>query len=76
MTRLPENVQKRVDRLILLLDDNRSHPSLHLKRIKRLPNHWEMRVSDDLRIILMIEDDTYTLLAIGRHEILDIFKNN
>gem|GEM_PF-2565593 len=35
-----------------------------------------MRVSDDLRIILMIEDDTYTLSAIGRHEILDIFKNN
>ncbi len=74
--KLPTGVQDRVERIVTLLDENREHPSLHLKRVKRLPGYWELRASQDLRILLSIKGDLYILSAIGKHEILDTFKNN
>lgn len=74
--KLPMNVQDRVERIITLLDENREHPSLHLKRLKRLPGYWELRVTKKLRVLLMIKDDLFTLAAIGTHDILDTFGKN
>ncbi len=74
--KLPTDIQDRVERLMTLLDGNREHPSLQLKRIQRLPGHWEARISCDLRVIMVIKGDLFILLGIGKHDILDTFKNN
>ena len=74
--KLPITVRKKAQRVTLLLDSNREHPSLRLKRLKRLVGYWELRVDDDWRIIMMIEGDLYTFMAIGRHDMLDSFRGN
>lgn len=68
--------QDRVERILTILDATREHPSLHLKRLKRQVGYWEVRVSRDLRVILTIRSDLYVLVAMGRHDILETFKNN
>ena len=52
---------------------NRSHPSLRLKRIRRLPGYWEARVDGDYRIICRLEEDVIILVAIGKHDVLERF---
>ena len=72
--RLSPLLQDRVERVVTLLDERREHPSLHLKRLRRFPGFWELRVTDEHRILLIVKSDLFTLMAIGKHEILERFK--
>ena len=74
--KLPLPIQKRASKALGYLLYNRSHPSLRLKRMKRLPGYWEARVDDDHRIICRLEEDIIVLAAIGRHDVLEKFGEN
>jgi len=69
--KLPDRIKEKTKRAVILLEENRTHPSLRLKRLQRLPGYWELRVSDNWRIILTIEGDAYTFVTIGAHDIVD-----
>ncbi len=70
---LSPQVQKRAEKALGYLLYDRSHPSLRLKRLKRLQGYWEARVDDDHRIICQLEEDVIILVAIGRHDVLERF---
>ena len=69
--KLPSELRQRAGRAARQLEADRSHPSLRLKKLQRLPGYYELRVDEDYRIILTIEGDTFTFITIGRHDVLD-----
>jgi len=69
--KLTLEVRVKANRISLLLESNREHPSLRLKRLKRLPSYWELRIDADWRIIMMIEGDLFVFVAIGRPDLLE-----
>ncbi|MDP8240943.1 MAG: type II toxin-antitoxin system RelE/ParE family toxin [Candidatus Hatepunaea meridiana] len=72
--KLPTRVKEKARNATRRLEEDRTHPSLRLKRIKRLPGYWEIRVDDGYRIILTIEGDSFTFMTIGPHDILNFFQ--
>lgn len=68
--RLPQHLQRRVDKTLELLLENPRHPSLQIKKIKGHENRWEGRVALHYRLIFSIEGDTYLLLRVGTHDLL------
>jgi len=67
---LPENIRKQIDEQIGRLLDNPRHPSLRLKKMEGHPSIWEARISQDYRMTLEINSDTYLLRRAGAHDIL------
>ena len=76
LKKAPRQVKIRAERTSIILDSDREHPSLHLKRLQRLSGYWEIRVDDDWRIILRIEGNTFIFVAIGRHDVMEKFQEN
>ena len=68
--RLPEHLQRRVDKVLGLLLENPRHPSLQIKRIKGHADRWEGRVSLHYRFIFSIEGETYLLLRVATHDLI------
>jgi mRNA-degrading endonuclease RelE of RelBE toxin-antitoxin system len=68
--RLPQRLQRRVDKALGLLLANPRHPSLQIKKIKGQGNRWEGRVTLHYRFIFGIEGDAYLLLRVGTHDLL------
>jgi mRNA-degrading endonuclease RelE of RelBE toxin-antitoxin system len=68
--RLPEQLQRRVDKALGLLLANPRHPSLQIKKLKGSESRWEGRVSRQYRLIFTIAEDTYVLLRVGTHDLL------
>lgn len=72
---LPPGEQARVDRALLLLNENWRHPGLHVKKIKGHSGVWEARVSQGYRLTFQIEGkyqglDVCALRTVGPHDIL------
>ena len=70
---LPFNIQKKVDKQIVLLSDNFQHPSLHTKKIKGAPGIWEARIDISYRLTFEIIGDTIFLRVVGNHD--EVLKN-
>jgi mRNA interferase RelE/StbE len=68
--KLPQEVQKAVDKQLLLLMENPKHPSLNLKKMQDPRDIWECRVSYSYRFTFQIENDTYLLRKVGTHDTL------
>ncbi|MBM3327870.1 MAG: hypothetical protein FJY67_00155 [Calditrichaeota bacterium] len=68
--KLPADVQARAAKAIRLLAADRSHPSLGLKRLQRLPQYLEVRIDRDHRLICQMGSEVIVLVAVGRHEVL------
>jgi mRNA-degrading endonuclease RelE of RelBE toxin-antitoxin system len=68
--RLPRLVKEAVDRRLEQLLKNPRHPSLHFKRIQGTKKYWEVRATQQYRIILETLDDMYLLYRVGPHDIL------
>ncbi len=69
--RLPKEIQIRVDKTLLLLEENPWHPSLHTKRIKGTQGIWEARVTRSYRLSFNWVEDVALLRRVGTHEIID-----
>ena len=68
--RLPQHLQRRVDKVLGLLLENPRHPSLQIKRIRGQENRWEGRVTLHYRFIFSLEGDAYLLLRVGTHDLI------
>lgn len=64
---LAEKLQTLVDKqLDFLLKDIR-YPSLRAKKYNESQDIWQVRISKEYRAYFCIEDDTYVIIAIGKH---------
>jgi len=55
---LPSDIQKKVDKQLILLVNNFNHPSLYTKKIKGRQGIWEGRVDIHYRFTFEIVEDT------------------
>jgi hypothetical protein len=63
----PKEVQKAFDKQILLLLQNRNHPSLHVKKYDEATGLWQARVNYSWRFYFKIVDEVYLLEEIRYH---------
>jgi len=68
---LPAEVRKRVDQKLAYLLENIAHPSLRVKRVRRLKGIYEGRINRSYRFVFSITADSYVLIRVGKHDILD-----
>jgi len=68
--RLPQQIQKRVDKQLGFLLEDPSHPSLGCKKMKDPREIWELRVTYSYRLTFQKVEDVYVLRRVGTHEIL------
>ena len=66
---LPPEIQKRIDKQIVLLIENPKHPSLRMKKLKGT-NKWELRITKGYRMTLGYAGDFLELRRVGTHDIL------
>jgi len=69
--RLPKRLQGRVDKALGLLLENPHHRSLYTKKLKGYENRWESRVTLHYRFTFTPEGDTYILLRVGTHDLIE-----
>lgn len=76
--KLSTSEARRVDAFIQKIESNRESNSLGLEKIKKSsdPNYWSARVNKDLRVILHVENDTYTILYVDHHDSAYQWANN
>ena len=67
----PEEIKERVEKQLALLLSNPRHPSLQLKRIRGTADVWEVWVTRSYRLTLQLAGDTYLLLRVGPHDVIE-----
>lgn len=70
--KLPEIIQKKVDKQIRFLKNSPFHPSLNLHIIQGTGGIWEGYVDDYYRFTFEIRDDCYYLRVVGPHKVIDM----
>ena len=68
-SRLPADIQGRVDKQLKLFLENPSHPSLRLKKIKET-DRYEIRISRGYRLTFCFYDQILELRRVGTHDLL------
>ena len=63
--KLPVQIQERVDKTLLFLEQNPNHPSLHFKKMEGTRDIYEWRVSDNYRGTLKKVGKVAYLRSIG-----------
>ena len=67
--RLPEALQKKVDRQIMCLCQNLRHPSVRAKKLEGTADVWEARVDYHVRMTFHIDADALVFRDLGTHAI-------
>jgi len=70
-SKLPEEIKRKCKQKLSFFVDDPAHPSLNLHRINGL---WEFYIDRRYRCIMRKEGNTYYLVAVGGHEIVDRFR--
>jgi mRNA-degrading endonuclease RelE of RelBE toxin-antitoxin system len=68
--KLPQEIQKAVEKQLELLVENPKHPSLNLKKMQDPRDIWECRATYSYRFTFQIENGTYILRKVGTHDTL------
>ncbi|MGH9861396.1 MAG: hypothetical protein ACRD5F_15365 [Candidatus Acidiferrales bacterium] len=68
--RLPPQIQELAEKAIQLLAENPRHPSLRVKKMKRVNDVWEGRVTLAYRFTFNWEGEIITFRKIGTHDVL------
>ena len=66
--RLPHSIQRRVDKQLQLLAENRHYPSLQVKHIQGTKGLWEARVDLRHRMTFEMSRDVIYLRVVGNHD--------
>jgi mRNA-degrading endonuclease RelE of RelBE toxin-antitoxin system len=66
---LPSEIQKRVDKQIILLVQNPNYPSLKMKKLKGT-DKFEVRITKGYRMTLRYDGRLLELRRVGTHDIL------
>ncbi|PIS39584.1 MAG: hypothetical protein COT33_01165 [Candidatus Nealsonbacteria bacterium CG08_land_8_20_14_0_20_38_20] len=64
----PLKIQKKFEKQIDYLLRDIRYPSLHAKKYDESRGIWQARVNGKIRFYFLIEDDTYILLDIRKHQ--------
>ena len=67
---LPNEIQKAFDNKLALFLDNKTHPSLRVKRIQGTKGRWEGSVTKNYRFTFEFVENTVLFRTIGTHDIL------
>jgi mRNA-degrading endonuclease RelE of RelBE toxin-antitoxin system len=67
--KLPKFIQKKADRILILLASDLQHPSIRAKKIQGEYDVWEGRIDKFYRFTFQIEADEILLRSIGSHGI-------
>lgn len=67
--KLPEAIQKKVDRTIELMEENLNHPSLKVHKMVNSRDIYEGRVDIHHRVTFEIDNKTVIMRKVGTHEI-------
>jgi mRNA-degrading endonuclease RelE of RelBE toxin-antitoxin system len=70
--KLPDSIQKKLDKQLWLLQTDAAHPSLNLHRIKGTSGIWEGYVDKFYRFTFEITEEYYYLRLVGPHNIIDM----
>lgn len=70
--RLTREEKKQVIKAVVLLQQDPRYPGLHSKKIKGQDNLMECRANRDIRIIWQYREEVIVLLAVGRHQIVEL----
>ncbi len=68
-TKLPDDKQKKVDRLLNLLKQDLYHPGLNARKMTGKEQIWEARVDVHYRMTFKIEGELLVMRRVGTHEI-------
>ena len=68
--KLPKEIQNSFDQKLPIFLQNRSHPSLRVKRIQGAADRWEGSVSMKYRFTFQQSGGSVLFRAIGTHDIL------
>lgn len=68
--KLPSDIQTQTDIKLKLFVKNIAHPSLRVKRVQKYKGVFEASVTANYRFFFQITPDSYTLLRIGKHDLL------
>ena len=68
--KLPQEIQKAIEKQLDLLLANPKHPSLNIKKMQDPRDIWEGRVTESYRFTFQIEEDIYILRKVGTHDVL------
>jgi mRNA-degrading endonuclease RelE of RelBE toxin-antitoxin system len=69
---LPFAIQKKLKKQIKFLAENPKHQSLQIHRIEGT-RYWEFYVDISYRCVFRQDGNTYFLLAVGHHKVVDEF---
>lgn len=70
--KLPRNIKKQTDRKLGILEEDISYPSLRVKRVRRYKKGiFEGSVTKKYRFLFKIMSDSYVMLRIDEHDILE-----
>lgn len=69
--KLDNKIKDAVDRKLRQLLGDKNHPSLRFKRVRKQAKLWELSVTKNYRILLLVEADEYVLYRVGAHDILN-----
>lgn len=67
--KLPKAIQKKVDRMIELMEENLNHPSLKVHKMVNSHAIYEGRVDIHHRVTFEIENKTVIMRKVGTHAI-------
>ena len=66
--KLEREEQERVNEAIRRFLADPAHPSLRVKKMQGMPNVWEARASDSLRITFQRDGESVILRNVGAHD--------
>ena len=66
--RLPRRIQQQTQKIYQLWKANPNHPSLHFKRVDEALPIYSVRITDDYRVLGLLERDIVIWYWIGRHD--------
>ncbi len=69
-SKLPTEIQDKVDKQLHYLTENPAHPSLNLHLLQRATGTWEGYVDHQYRFTYQIEGEFYVLRRVGKHDVI------
>lgn len=68
--KLTSDIQKKVDKSLILLLSDQKHPSLQVRKLESAPSVWYLRVDRNHRLTFEFgENGIYVLRNVGRHDL-------
>lgn len=66
--KLPQTIQKKTDKQLVLLSKNIRHPSIRAKKVQGLSDIWEGRIDRSYRFTFIIQEDVIIVFRVGPHD--------